>query len=65
MTSTPTTTSSPRHLDFATTLTQWNDAPAPESMKPKIADRAGLFMVAQLVKQATGRYTAAYDFSEA
>ena len=61
---TPTSPASPHHLDLATALTQCDSAPAPASVKPEIAGRPGLF-IAQLVKQATGRYTAAYDFSEA
>ena len=50
MTSTQTTTPSPHHLDFATALTRWEYAPAPESVKPEIAGRYGLFINGEFVE---------------
>ncbi len=44
------TLSSPHHLDFATSLTQWEYAPAPESVRPEIAERYGLFINGQFVE---------------
>ncbi len=43
-------TSSPHRLNFATALTQWDYAPAPESAKPEIADRYGLFINGEFVE---------------
>ncbi|MCC7387368.1 MAG: aldehyde dehydrogenase family protein [Phycisphaerales bacterium] len=46
-----TSTSTPPHrLDFATALTQWDYAPAPESVKPEIAGRYGLFIGGEFVE---------------
>ncbi|VAX38296.1 Aldehyde dehydrogenase, partial [hydrothermal vent metagenome] len=51
MTTTPTQPSaSPHHLDFATSLTQWEYAPAPESVRPEIAQRYGLFINGEFVE---------------
>ncbi len=63
MTSTHTPPSaSPRHLDFATSLTQWEYAPAPESVRPEIAERYGLFINGQFVEpQGTDRARSASE----
>jgi aldehyde dehydrogenase (NAD+) len=47
---TPVTASAPHRLDFATSLTQWDYAPAPESVKPEIAGRYGLFINGEFVE---------------
>ena len=42
--------SAPTRLDFTTALTQWDYAPAPESVKPEIAERYGLFINGEFVE---------------
>ncbi len=48
------TETTPCHLDFATSLTQWEYAPAPERVRPEIADRYGLFIRGEFVKPTAG-----------
>ncbi len=44
------TATAPHRLDFATALTQWDYAPAPESVKPEIAGRYGLFINGEFIE---------------
>ena len=45
------------HLDFATSLTQWEYAPAPERVKPEIAQRYSLFINGEFVEPTRDRDT--------